>query len=87
MKTSTIDYCVTAHGIIERGMFYNYLHELGCKDDPRYTKEELINSAYPFGLVMKKKKIMLIEGATMCFLNQRAGRMKTIEEFKEIIIK
>lgn len=78
------DYHVTASGIIERGMFYNYLCELGYKPYG-YTREYMINSTYPFAVCMKKKQFVIIESATMCYLNQRAGRMKTVEEFKEIV--
>ena len=30
---NTIDYLITADGVIERGMFYNYMHGLGFKDN------------------------------------------------------
>ena len=30
---ATIDYLITADGVIERGMFYNYMHDLGFKDN------------------------------------------------------
>lgn len=81
---NTIDYFVTAHGVIERGMFYNYMHEMGFEDDG-YTREYMIDSKYPFGICLKKKKIMVIESATQCYLMQKAGKVKTVEEFKEII--
>ena len=81
----TIDYFVTAHGVIERGAFYNYMLELGYKDDNMYTKEKMIHSPYPFGICMKKKELLIIESATLCFLNQKEGRMKTVEEFKKLI--
>ena len=29
----SIDYLITAHGVIERGLFYNYMHDLGFKDN------------------------------------------------------
>ena len=79
-----IDYQVSAHGIIERGVFYNYMHKLGYKDEG-YTKEQMINSPYPFGICIKKKRIMIIESPTICFLVQKAGNMKTVEEFIQII--
>ena len=79
-----IDYHVTAHGKIERGIFYNYMHKLGYKDE-RYTREQMINSPYPFGVCIKKKRIMIIESATICFLVQKAGNMKTVEEFMQIM--
>lgn len=81
---STIDYFVTAHWVIERGTFYNYMHEIGYKDDG-FTREYMINSDYPFGICIKKKRIMVIESATHCYLMQKAGKVKTIEEFKKII--
>ena len=85
MRTSTIDYFVTAHGVIERGMFYNYMHELGYKDDKRCTREEMINIKYPFGVCMSKKELLIVESATHCYLMQKAGKLKTVEQFKEII--
>ncbi len=81
---NTIDYFVTVHGVVERGMFYNYMHELGFEDDG-YTREYMIDSKYPFGICLKKKKIMVIESATQCYLMQKAGKVKMVEEFKEII--
>lgn len=83
-----IEYLIKAHGVIERGMFYNYLHELGYKeDDNMYTRERMINSPYPFAVCMKKKEILLVESATLCYLNQKAGRMKTVEGFMQIMKK
>lgn len=81
-----IDYFVTAHGIIERGTFYNYMHDNGYQDDG-YTREYMINSEYPFGVCMKKKSLMVIESATQCYLMQKSNKVKTVEEFKEIIEK
>ena len=79
-----IDYFVLASGIIERGMFYNYLHDKGYKDI-NYNREEMINSSYPFGICLKKKEVMIIESATLCYLNQKSGRNITVEKFKEMI--
>ena len=79
-----IDYFVTAQGIIERGTFYNYIHDMGYEDHI-YTREYMINSEYPFGICMKKKKVMVVESATQCYLMQKAGKVKTVEEFKDII--
>ena len=81
---STFDYYITARGVVERGLFYNYLHELGYKDYI-YAKEEMINSLYPFAVCIKRKELVIIESAMMCYLNDKAGRVKTPEEFKEII--
>ena len=50
------DYHVTASGIIERGMFYNYLCELGYKPYG-YTREYMINSTYPFAVCIKKNNL------------------------------
>lgn len=82
----TIDYFVTASGVIERGNFYNYMHELGYKDH-MYTREQMVSSSYPFGVCIKKKELMIIESATLCYLNGKAGRNVTVEEFKEILGK
>ena len=76
------DYHVTASGIEERGMFYNYLQDLGYKPYG-YTREYMINSTYPFAVCMKKKQFVIIESATMCYLTKQAGRMITVDKFKE----
>ena len=81
----TIEYLITASGVIERGMFYNYMHALGFKDNINLTREYMINSDYPFGVCLKKKKIMVIESATICYLMQKNNKVKTVEEFKKRI--
>lgn len=81
----TIEYLITASGVIERGIFYNYMHDLGFKDNINLTREYMINSDYPFGVCLKKKEIMVIESATICYLMQKNGKVKTVEEFKKII--
>ena len=80
---TTIDYLVTADGIIERGSFYNYLHKLGFKDE--LDREYMINSQYPFGLCLKKKLLLVVESATNCYLMQKNGKIKTVEEIKEML--
>ena len=80
-----IDYLITAHGVIERGNFYNYMHDLGFKDNINFTREYMINSNYPFGVSLKKKEIMVIESATQCYLMQQNEKVKDMEEFKKII--
>ena len=82
---STIEYLITASGVIERGMFYNYMHDLGFKDNINLTREYMINSDYPFGVCLKNKEIMVIESATICYLMQKNNKVKTVEEFKKII--
>ncbi len=84
-ETAIINYLVTPHGVKERTDFYNYMHRLGYKDDFRLTREHMIESSYPFGVCFERKEIMVIESATMCYLNQKAGNLKTVEEFKEIL--
>ena len=54
----SIDYLITAHGVIERGLFYNYMHDLGFKDNINFTREYMVNNDYPFGVCLKKKKLM-----------------------------
>lgn len=82
---ATIDYLITADGVIERGMFYNYMHGLGFKDNINLTREYMINSDYPFGVCLKNKEMMVIESATNCYLMQKNNKVKTVEEFKKII--
>ena len=81
----TIEYLITASGVIERGMFYNYMHDLWFKDNINLTREYMINSDYPFGVCLKNKEIMVIESATNCYLMQKNNKVKTVEEFKKII--
>ena len=81
---ATLDYYVTASGVIDRGLFYNYLRKLGYKPYG-YTREYMINSTYPFAVCMKKKHFVIIESVTMCYFNQKEGRMITVDKFKDII--
>ena len=81
----TIDYLITADGVIERGMFYNYMHDLGFKDNINLTREYMINSDYPFGVCLKNKEMMVIESATNCYLMQKNNKVKTVEEIKKMI--
>ncbi len=81
----SIDYLITAHGVIERGLFYNYMHDLGFKDNINFTREYMVNNDYPFGVCLKKKKLMVIESATQCYLMQENDKVKNVEEFKNII--
>ena len=87
MRNYTHDYLIAVSGVVERGLFYNYMHELGYKDYFMCTREQMINSVYPFAVCMKRKKLCIIESATLCYLNDKAGRVKTVEEFKKIIEK
>ena len=83
---STFNYYIGVSGVIERGLFYNYLTSIGykCYGD---TREEMINSPYPFAICMKRKEFVIIKSATMCYLNEKAGKFRTVEEFKEIVDK
>ena len=81
----TIDYLITAHGVIERGLFYNYMHNLGYKDDSRLDREYMINSKYPYGICIKKKVLLVVESATNCYMMQKNNKVKTIEEIKDIL--
>ena len=83
---STFNYYIRVSGVIERGLFYNYLVSIGYRSYGD-TREEIINSPCPFAICMKRKKFVIIKSATMCYLNQRAGKFRTVEEFKEIIKK
>lgn len=79
-----IDYLVTVHGLLERSSFYNYLHTLGYTDDKLFNRETIINSSYPIGVCIKDKKLLIVESATICFLEQKNGRVISVEEFKKI---
>lgn len=82
---SYIDYLVTIHGLLERSSFYNYLHTLGYTDDKLFNRETIINSSYPIGVSIKDKKILIIESATICFLEYKNGRVINVDDFKKII--
>ena len=45
----------------------------------------MVNNDYPFGVFLKKKKLMVIESATQCYLMQGNDKVKNVEEFKNII--
>ena len=81
---SYIDYLVTEHGLFERASFYDYLHSLGYTDDKSFDRETILNSSYPFGVCIKDKKLLIVESATICFLEQKNGRVISVEEFKNI---
>lgn len=81
----TIDYLITANGVIERGIFYNYMYNLGFRNDFNFTREYMINSTYPFGVCFKKKKIMVIESATICYFMQKSDKVMDFEDFKKIL--
>lgn len=76
----TIDYLVTVQGVLERGRFYNEMHKRGYTDHMD-TRDHMIHSSYPFGVCIKKKKIMVIESATQCYLMSRQEKVITIEMF------
>ena len=63
-----IDYLITAHGVIERGNFYNYMHNSGFKDNINFAWEYMVNSNYPFGVYLKIKQLVVVESATECYL-------------------
>ncbi len=83
---SSSDYLIAARGIIERGIIYNYLHELGYEEFV-YTREYMINSDYPFAVCIKRKEFIIIESATLCYLNDREGRVIDFEKFREFAEK
>lgn len=76
-----VDFNVLVHGS-EREKFYNYLHSLGYKDTD-YSKKEIIESSYPIAIIKSLKLISLTKGATICYMLQKAGKMKTVDEIKE----
>lgn len=80
-----IDYLIITHGVIERGNFYNYMHDLGFKDNINFTREYMVNSNYPFGVSLKIKQLVVVESATECYLMQKNGKVKEVCEFKKII--
>ncbi len=81
---SVIDYMVSVSGKDEREKFYNEMHKKGFKDHMD-TKEEIINSTYPFAISLKRKKIMVIPSATQCYLMDREGKVLSLDKFKQKI--
>ena len=79
-----IDYMVCVSGKDEREKFYNEMHKKGFKDHMD-TKEAIINSTYPFAISLKRKKIMVIPSATQCYLMDRAGKVLSLDKFKQKI--
>ena len=85
-RNMKVDYLVSAHGVIERGLFYNYMKSLGYKDFI-YDREEMVNSPFPYSVYLKKKKIGLSKIPTVCFWLQQEGKLKNVDEIKEILKK
>ena len=77
---SYIDYLVTAHGLLERVIFYNYLHSLGNTNNKLLDRETMVNSSYPFGVCIKDKELLIVESATICFL-EKNGRVISVDDF------
>lgn len=82
-----IDYYIKVNGIIERGNFYNYMKSLKFKDHILLDRQTMIESSYPFAICLKKKEIMIVESATLCYYADKNGTMINEEEFKEILKK
>ncbi len=79
-----IDYYVTCHGVVERGLFYNYMINKGYKAKG-FTRYYMINSNYPFGICISRREITVIESATLCYYASKNNKIKTIEKIKELL--
>ena len=79
-----IDYMVCVSGKGEREKFYNEMHKKGFKDHMD-TKEEIINSTYPFAISLKSKKMFAMNSATICYMMSKNSRVLTIKQFLEKI--
>ena len=79
-----VDYYVTGRGVIERGLFLNYMKNKGYKI-VGFSREDMLNSYYPIGICIKSKKIILIGSAALCYFASRGGKIKSIEEIKDIL--
>ena len=80
------EYLISIHGVIERGLFYNYMQSMGYRD-AIYTRKEIIESSFPFAVSLKKKRFFILTNPTVCFLLQQKGKFRTEEEIKEILNK
>ena len=79
-----INYYVTSRGVIERGLFLIYMKNKGYKI-VGFSREDMLNSYYPIGICIKSKKIILIGSAALCYFASRGGKIKSIEEIKDIL--
>ena len=77
----TIDYLVTVQGKEERERFYDEMHKRGFKDHMD-TKEEMIESTYPFAISLGRKKMFVMNSATICYMMSKNGRVLSEEKFK-----
>lgn len=68
----------------DREEFYEYIHMHKYKD-MHFTKEYMISSNFPFGVDIKRKKITVIESATVCACAAQNNQIISFEEFKEHI--
>jgi len=84
MRTFKTDYLVPAHGVIERGMLFNYMISKGYKN-VAYTRDDIMRSMYPFIISAKKKKFMVTNSTIACMHLQQQGKLKKIEELKDIL--
>lgn len=76
-----MSYMVQESDIRKREEFYNYLHQNYNLKDYIFTKEDMINSPFPF--VISNKSLWVCNSITTCACASRAGRIISIKEFKE----
>ena len=72
---------VKASGV-ERKEVLDYLKENGfAVDEERFSEEEIVNSPYPIGVEISKKRIFLIRGAAMAAAAASSDMIFTAEKF------
>ena len=75
-------YLVREKDINKRIAFYNYLHEKYNIKDYIFSKEEIINSFFPFLVNMESKKVSICNSITVCACASQCKKIISINEFK-----
>lgn len=46
----------------------------------------MVKSSYPFGVCIKDKLLLIVESTTICFLEQKNGKVISVDDFIKILI-
>ena len=83
MKKRT-QYIIRESDKVKRREFYDYIMNKYNYKVIHHTKEEMINSIFPFVVYHKDKTFWVCESITCCAAAQQNGVIITIDEFKKI---
>ncbi len=83
MEEST-QYVIKEIDINKRREFYDYIINKYNYKTQSHSKEEMINSEYPFIVDHNKKEFWVCESIACLSVVQSAGLIVTIDEFKKI---